>query len=143
MPNLSLEEKTRRHLEAVASGFVEALNNREFDRDSPAWKYLAPVFKAGPLPPLIEKKIGTEDYLKHLSEMCEAYPEWKLRVVDQDTHQNYKKDFALVYTNVENHGVPPGIVWQSVGISEFQEFDGEWLVVGYKGFAGGHGRDFF
>ncbi|CZT21635.1 uncharacterized protein RCC_07500 [Ramularia collo-cygni] len=117
-----------------------ALNARDLDRNSPAWRYLAPHFLAGPIPPAIQKKIGVDEYLQHLSDMCTAYPEWKLRVVDQDVQQGGVKDYASVFTNVENQGVPPGVVWQSCAISEFKNIDGQWLVVGFRGFSGGHGQ---
>lgn len=140
-PEASLDEEIRLHFEAIARGCVDALNDRDFSRDSPtSWKHLAPVFKAGPIPPLLQKKIDAEDYLTHLADLCKSYPDWKLRCVDFDTHVNHKKDSAVVYCNVENSGVPVGIVYQSVGISEYQKFNGEWLVVGYRGFSGGHGH---
>lgn len=139
-PQASLEEKTKKHLEALSASCADALNARDFRRDSPAWKHLAPVFKAGPIPPALEKKIDAEEYLQYLSDLCKAYPEWKLRCVDFDTTLNHKKDFAVLYCNVENSGVPVGVVYQSVGIVEFQKFDGEWFQVSYRGFSGGYGH---
>lgn len=138
---ISYEEQARLHLEKVCRDQAEALNDRNLTLDSPVWgDYLAPVFKAGPIPPLVEKKIDAEEYLRYLRGLCEAYPEWKLRVIDQNTHWSHDRRSASVYTNVENAGVPVGVVYQSVGISDFKFFEGKWMQVGYRGFAGGHGQ---
>lgn len=138
---MSLDEETQTRLKTIATSMALALNSRDFSPTSPAWSHLSPSFLAGPLPPLINSKIGVSEYLKHLSDMCAQHPDWKLRVVDSDVQSQVTNlDKASVFTNVENQGLPQGVVWQSVGISDFERGEGgEWVVVGYRGFAGGHG----
>ncbi|CZT21634.1 uncharacterized protein RCC_07499 [Ramularia collo-cygni] len=134
---MSLDDSTRPRLQSLADGFMQAINQQDFDRSSPAWQFLAPQFQGGPFPPVIKTKIGVEEWLEYLSDVRSSNPEWEIHILDSDAIPGPSKNFASLYINVEVHGLPVGVTWQSVGVYDFQCFDGEWLAISYRGFSGG------
>lgn len=130
----SWEDRLRDHLETSwPKSLADAFNARDFNPESPPWTLLAPGFQAGPFPPEAAKAMNAARFMKFLTEECKRDP-WTMNVLDSTSH--IVEDTVIVFTNFEKKYQE--IVRQCTFFTEFKIFNGQWLAMTIRGFAGGY-----
>lgn len=68
--------------------------------------------------------------------IIEAYPDYKMRIkaIAKTVHERAR--WAISYVTMESLGSMPGVVRPSLGVFEWKQIDGRWLISRYEGMAG-------
>lgn len=130
-PEASTQETTR-HLEEIASTFIEAINSRNFNPDSKPWTQIAPHFTVGSGTGARPNATNKTDMLEGHRKLAEANPEFKIRITSFSTTVHENIGTAQVVMNAASTGVPgvPVGLWRNaVTILDFRLQDGRWLGV--------------
>lgn len=73
-----------------------------------------------------EQFIDLDEHLARFKRITTEYPEWRLRLLSQNTRVDEKNDRAEIFHVLEVTGHPPGLVTQTVLSLDFRLFDGKW-----------------
>lgn len=114
------------HIRTLSVDILHAQNNRDF-----AWirGKLAPNFQTSFDS---QKDVGYAERMDDHCAVIAKHPEY--RIVPTEDPVIDLQDLATTgivrsFETWEIHGAPPGVIIPGTGVLEFQEFDGEWLVV--------------
>ncbi|KAF2162464.1 hypothetical protein M409DRAFT_58229 [Zasmidium cellare ATCC 36951] len=107
------------HIKNLVLTMINAMNTRDFNPSSPAWKPTTPDFVSEPSFHMNYLAVSLHDFLRLFDEQTRDHPEYFCEVKEVNVHVNSKRDHAVCFTEVETNGLPIGIVRSSVGIVEF------------------------
>ncbi|KAK4494654.1 hypothetical protein PRZ48_014010 [Zasmidium cellare] len=121
------------HLKHLVLTMISAMNARDFNPLSPAWKPTTPDFVSEPSFHMNYLSVSLHDFLRLFDEQTRDHPEYFCEVKEISVHVNAKREHAVVFTEAETNGVPVGIVRSSVGVVEFVLVGGEgWKCKKYR-----------
>ncbi|KAF2173339.1 hypothetical protein M409DRAFT_17279 [Zasmidium cellare ATCC 36951] len=128
----SPQQQTARHLEDIASSFIEAINSRNFDPNTKPWNQIAAHFTVGSGTGARPNATNKLDMLEGHRKLAEANPMFKIRITSFSTTVHENIGTAQVVMNAGSTGVPgvPVGMWRNaVTILDFRLLDGRWLGV--------------
>ncbi|KAK4505154.1 hypothetical protein PRZ48_003117 [Zasmidium cellare] len=160
-------DKTAARLKEICDSYIEGLNVRDFDPNSPRWRStLAPNFRLlvtsdamyEHLTPATEAAAeNTKDL--DITAMCDVLrqsarenPSWHSRLVDAavTVYKDEKAEFmkqgpqadAEVWCSCEHSGVPEGVTRSAMWVGYFAVLNGDWRLVGARHVSGMGSPDF-
>ncbi|KAI5358834.1 hypothetical protein Slin14017_G111170 [Septoria linicola] len=129
------------HLRNITCTFINAINRRKLSSDSVPWTHMSDRFQAEP--DLITQSgiLDLQKYLTSLEDIIATHPSYHVRILDMVTYVQDESGRAEVVFNMEVSGIvfaatAESIVRQATGVVAFEETDGKWSCVSYKGFRG-------
>lgn len=131
-PATQQQQETARHLEDIASSFIEAINCRNFDPNTKPWTQIAAHFTVGSGTGARPNATNKIDMLHGHSKLADANPSFKIRITSFSTTVHENIGTAQVVMNAGSTGVPgvPVGMWRNaVTILDFRYIDGRWLGV--------------
>lgn len=126
------QQETVRHLEDIASSFIEAINSRNFDPNTRPWTQIAAHFTVGSGTGARPNATNKVDMLEGHRKLADANPSFKIRITSFSTTVHENIGTAQVIMNAGSTGVPgvPVGMWRNaVTILDFRSIDGRWLGV--------------
>ncbi|KAF2159451.1 hypothetical protein M409DRAFT_30069 [Zasmidium cellare ATCC 36951] len=158
---------TAKRLKEICVSYIEGLNARDFDPNSPRWQEtLAPNFRLlvtsdamfEHLTPSLDvanentKDLDITAMCEVLRQSAEENPGWRSRLIDAavTVYRDQKAGFvkqrpkadAEVWCSCEHSGVPEGVARSAMWVGYFAVLDGEWRLVGARHVSGMGSPDF-
>lgn len=131
-PEPSEHQETVKHLEAIASSFIDAINSRNFDANAKPWHQIAPHFTVGSGTGARPNATNKTEMLEGHRRLSEANPEFTIRITSFSTTVHENIGTAQVVMNAASTGVPgvPKGLWRNaVTILDFRLLEGRWVGV--------------
>lgn len=119
-----------RHVEAITRGCIDALNNRDLDISSPAWRYVADdvtIRSTNLVAQTPDGDIGLQRHLDSIANTVAIRPDYRMYISELHTDVSTREKHATVFASLETHGNPPGVILQGVVIFRFSETGGKWI----------------
>lgn len=143
-------------IEETIHTVVFAVNHRLLGPDAacshPVWFRLAPDFIADPEYPArdVTQTLpvslgddGSKTFVVGRSRLqamfrliVDAYPDYQMMAKEISTTVHERARWAISYVTLDSFGSPPGVVRPSLGVFEWKQIDGRWLMTKYEGMAG-------
>ena len=126
------------HIEAETRKYLEAINARNYDINSPTWTSLHSAFTFDSWITDRAPSQGAHNWFAMLQRIADAHPEYQIRIQDMSVTLNDFKTKAEVFMNVETKDMPLGVVRQAVTILTWKPKDRKWFCTSRRTF---HGTD--
>lgn len=123
-------EDTEAHFGRIVREIAGAINTQDFSITSKAWSHASmdlvaePAFSQWP-----KRTTSLKEFLGEFVQHFERHPEYFLRVVDTSFRINHHTGYADVFTNLEAHGLPKGVIRPSIGTLHFVCVKGRWIWI--------------
>lgn len=135
-PHLAVSQ----YLESLSKSCTASLNARNFSTSAPGWSQTSLRWTA-------EFDNHVDDGARHSGhnlqtflqlqrETSEQFPQYHMKITGISSDVEEQKGMGRVFTTLEVTGIPPGVVRQSMVMSEYKLLDGRWLCtrsVGVRG----------
>lgn len=130
-PTEVTQDEHCRHLETIARGMINAVNNRDFNPASKAWSSTSLGWSSEVAFTTSPVKRGLREYLIELELMTKNNPDMMLEIVSLDATLNGASR-GHAFADLEWHGFPTGFVRPCYAIYDFVKVQDRWACVKYR-----------